>query len=264
MHRRKFKAHSLSREIARGRKANPLLGDLLLISVSALGGAAAYWAWLKYGPSATAPTPVEPSGSTVATSSTGEVTTTLPTTTVVGNPSGASTSTGTTGPGVGAAALHVQQRYVPVPSGVNSISMTGSASQQPANILKAGQSLQAGRSLVVGSGTSLVHLDMQGDGNLVLYQGAGTSFPIWASNTAGSGATEVTLQTDGNLVLYPGPYTPGRGGAVSATGTVTNNPTGVLTLAQGGNLYLSNNVNPNYWSASFENLSNSSGPATYG
>src|SRR3989338_6247400 len=42
-------------------------------------------------------------------------------------------------------------------------------------------------------------LDMQGDGNLVLYNsGGGVS---WASNTSGNGAT-LELQNDGNLVIY--------------------------------------------------------------
>jgi hypothetical protein len=44
------------------------------------------------------------------------------------------------------------------------------------------------------------YLTLQGDGNLVLYTGAGA--PIWASDTAGSGAVRAIMQQDGNLVLY--------------------------------------------------------------
>jgi hypothetical protein len=44
------------------------------------------------------------------------------------------------------------------------------------------------------------HLVMQGDGNLVLYRSNGSA--VWATNTAGSGASYLTMQEDGNLVLY--------------------------------------------------------------
>ena len=42
-------------------------------------------------------------------------------------------------------------------------------------------------------------LVMQGDGNLVEYQG---SKALWASNTAGDNGATVTMQGDGNLVIY--------------------------------------------------------------
>ena len=42
-------------------------------------------------------------------------------------------------------------------------------------------------------------LVMQGDGNLVLYSGAGA---LWNSRTAGNRGAYAVLQTDGNLVLY--------------------------------------------------------------
>lgn len=44
------------------------------------------------------------------------------------------------------------------------------------------------------------HLDMQADGNLVLYSGTGKA--IWFSNTYGSGVVSFQVQNDGNLVLY--------------------------------------------------------------
>ncbi|WP_437298564.1 PAN domain-containing protein [Sorangium sp. So ce426] len=45
------------------------------------------------------------------------------------------------------------------------------------------------------------HVDMQSDGNLVIYGGQGTSYPIWATNTVGWGGY-VVMQPDGNLVMY--------------------------------------------------------------
>ncbi len=49
-----------------------------------------------------------------------------------------------------------------------------------------------------GDGGSEVNL--QGDGNLVMYTDGGES--VWASHTAGSGADELVLEDDGALVLY--------------------------------------------------------------
>jgi hypothetical protein len=53
------------------------------------------------------------------------------------------------------------------------------------------------------------HLDMQADGNLVLYQGSGTTNARWSSNTfywpsRGTKGSYATLQTDGNLVVADG------------------------------------------------------------
>ena len=46
---------------------------------------------------------------------------------------------------------------------------------------------------------------MQGDGNLVEYNGAGV--PVWASGTAVSGSRAV-MQSDGNFVVYNGSNQP--------------------------------------------------------
>jgi hypothetical protein len=43
---------------------------------------------------------------------------------------------------------------------------------------------------------------MQGDGNFVVYTSANR--PLWATNTANTGAQNLVLQDDGNLVLYKG------------------------------------------------------------
>ena len=75
---------------------------------------------------------------------------------------------------------------------------TGSCGQLTANV-----SLTANQSLASCNGD--YSLIMQGDGNLVLYQG---STALWASNTVGSGADEAIMQGDGNFVLYTSSGTP--------------------------------------------------------
>ena len=75
---------------------------------------------------------------------------------------------------------------------------TGSCGELTANV-----SLTANQSLASCNGD--YSLIMQGDGNLVLYQG---STALWASNTAGSAADEAIMQGDGNLVLYTSSGTP--------------------------------------------------------
>ena len=75
---------------------------------------------------------------------------------------------------------------------------TGSCGELTANV-----SLTANQSLASCNGD--YSLIMQGDGNLVLYQG---STALWASNTVGSGADEAILQGDGNFVLYTSSGTP--------------------------------------------------------
>ncbi|WP_412735983.1 fibronectin type III domain-containing protein [Krasilnikovia sp. MM14-A1259] len=69
-------------------------------------------------------------------------------------------------------------------------------------------------------------LVMQGDGNLVEYDG-GT--PVWASNTAGVGASTFEAQRDGNFVVYAAGHR-----AVWATGT--NRPDSMLTIQDDRNV----------------------------
>ncbi len=69
------------------------------------------------------------------------------------------------------------------------------------DVMKAGDHLNAGGRLTAPNGKSFVI--MQGDGNLVVYEVFnGREFPVWASNTMGSGGTMAALQTDGNFVVY--------------------------------------------------------------
>jgi hypothetical protein len=58
------------------------------------------------------------------------------------------------------------------------------------------QWLNAGGSWSFGN----VHLDMQSDGNLVIYKNSNHQY-VWKSDTYGSGATKMLFRHDGNLVL---------------------------------------------------------------
>ena len=57
---------------------------------------------------------------------------------------------------------------------------------------------------MVNSADGRLHFVYQGDGNLVLYFGTGTSGwePLWATDTDGTSPGFVTMQGDGNLVVY--------------------------------------------------------------
>jgi surface antigen/predicted NAD-dependent protein-ADP-ribosyltransferase YbiA (DUF1768 family) len=70
------------------------------------------------------------------------------------------------------------------------------AASSPAQ-LDAGEALTTGQYLTSPSGQYI--LVMQGDGNLVEYQG---SAPLWDSGTTGTGANRAVMQSDGNFVLY--------------------------------------------------------------
>lgn len=82
-------------------------------------------------------------------------------------------------------------------------------------VLSPGQSLGVNQSLVSCDGR--FRLVMQGDGNLVLYQGGS---PLWHTFTNGRGGAVAAMQGDGNFVLYTAggaalwhTYTYGRAGA---------------------------------------------------
>ena len=93
-----------------------------------------------------------------------------------------------------------------------------------------GQTLSAGQNMATCGATcgATLNLIMQGDGNLVLYQG-GT--PLWASGTSGHPGAYAVMQSDGNLVIYLGPT------ALWSTGT-NGHPGAYLSVQDDGNLVI--------------------------
>jgi hypothetical protein len=77
------------------------------------------------------------------------------------------------------------------------------SSQRPPQVLNPNDVLNLGQSLV--SSDDKYHLDLQGDGNLVLYS---PYRALWASWTVGTGATKLVMQSDGNIVLYDANWKP--------------------------------------------------------
>src|ERR1041385_3340101 len=73
---------------------------------------------------------------------------------------------------------------------------------RPCGFLRPGESLTPGQA--VSSCDGRFHLVMQGDGNLVLYQGvpAQPMTALWATNTWGTSGQTAVMQWDGNFVLY--------------------------------------------------------------
>ncbi len=75
--------------------------------------------------------------------------------------------------------------------------------QRPPLVLNANQTLEVGQALM--SSDERYHLDLQGDGNLVLYS---PTRAVWASWTVGKSGTKLVMQSDGNLVLYRTDWVP--------------------------------------------------------
>lgn len=65
------------------------------------------------------------------------------------------------------------------------------------NVLKSGQELRAGQSIVSPNGKT--KLSFQADGNLVIYRDGKA---LWATGTNGKSAVRAAMQVDGNLVVY--------------------------------------------------------------
>jgi chitinase len=86
-------------------------------------------------------------------------------------------------------------------SAIFEVASGGNPPQQPGgqNQLRSGQRLSGGQGLTSSNGR--FHLNMQTDGNLVIYDG---SSAIWHTNTweHPNKPTRAELQSDGNLVLY--------------------------------------------------------------
>jgi hypothetical protein len=118
------------------------------------------------------------------------------------------------------------------PSGTAAPSNCGGSTPVGCGTLTANHELTSGQSLASCNGDYT--LNMQGDGNLVLYQ-SGTALwasntsgsaadeaimqgdagsPVWASGTAGNDGASLAVQNDGNVVIYSA-----SGAALWATGT---------------------------------------------
>lgn len=83
-------------------------------------------------------------------------------------------------------------------------------------------------------------LNLQGDGNLVLREGATA---LWASATSGQPTAELILQSDGNLVLYSVTGTPLWSSATFG------NPGDRLVVQNDGNLVIYSSANAPLWSS---------------
>jgi hypothetical protein len=109
------------------------------------------------------------------------------------------------------------------PSGTAAPSNCADSAPVACGTLTANHELAAGQSLASCNGDYT--LDMQGDGNLVLYQN-GTA--LWASNTAGTAADEAIMQGDGNFVLDSS-----SGSALWSSGTAGNDGASLVVQNDG-------------------------------
>src|SRR5512133_1148209 len=80
---------------------------------------------------------------------------------------------------------------------------------------------------------------LQDDGNLVLY---GESGPLWASKTLGKSGAYMEMQGDGNFVMYDS-----SGRALWATGTY-HSPGSYLAIQNDGNVVIYDSANTAIWS----------------
>ncbi len=116
--------------------------------------------------------------------------------------------------------------------------------------LDSGETLQNLTSLRTVSGSWAYHVDLQTDGNLVVYDN--TCRPIWATGTYTEGATvTLRLRPDGDLVLEkPGVATPvwGSGSAGSGADHLVLRDDGVLDLrrADGTSVWTSTSTAPGW------------------
>jgi hypothetical protein len=97
------------------------------------------------------------------------------------------------------------------------------------DVLWPGQGLTPGQSLKSSSGR--YELDLQRDGNLVIYDWWNNHNAIWASNTYGQAVSSANMQTDGNFVIYGFPN------AIWATNTA-GDFNAFLILQDDGNLVI--------------------------
>jgi len=111
-------------------------------------------------------------------------------------------------------------------------------------VLKPGQELDQGQSIDACSdeGFGKMELDMQTDGNFVLYQNDVCRQPTWASGTNGKGGVRAVMETDGNLVVYDA-----NDKALWASNT-SGNPGASLSVQGDGNLVIYTTASKAIWS----------------
>ncbi len=104
--------------------------------------------------------------------------------------------------------------------------------------IRAGQGLIPGQTFSSCNGSFT--LNMQHDGNLVLYQNP-TATPLWSTGTVGRNTAQVIMQGDGNLVLYDT-----SGQPIWASGT-QGNPGAFLAVQNDGNLVIFDSAGHSIW-----------------
>jgi hypothetical protein len=104
-------------------------------------------------------------------------------------------------------------------------------------ILASGAQLTANQSITSPNGQ--FSLTMQGDGNLVEYDGSNAA---WASNTSGTGYFAV-MQGDGNLVVYDASADP------EWASNTSGNPGAELVLSDTGTLTVDSTAGASLWGA---------------
>jgi hypothetical protein len=124
-----------------------------------------------------------------------------------------------------------------IPAGTAAPSSCGSSTPPSSGTLTANQQLTTGQALDSANGS--YGLNMQGDGNLVLYQG---STALWSSGTAGTAAARAVMQGDGNFVLYNN-----SGSAVWSSKT-SGNTGAYLEVQNDGNVVIYSATGTALWS----------------
>jgi hypothetical protein len=111
--------------------------------------------------------------------------------------------------------------------------------------LSSGQSLKVNQYLLSPDRQST--LNLQGDGNLVLYS---DFLPVWANYIANSAVNSLNMQPDGNLVEYDSSNKP-----LWASNT-SGNPGAYLTTQTDGNLVLYSSTNQPLWQSNTVSVPN--------
>jgi hypothetical protein len=118
--------------------------------------------------------------------------------------------------------------------------------------LLAGQRLNSDERLTSANGS--YRFILQGDGNLVLRNAAGSS--LWSSGTQGKGGVRLSMQSDGNLVLY-------TSASQSVWSTKTNGQGATKAILQdNGNFALYTSSNTIVWSTNTDQGGGSNGGST--